>query len=964
MRREIGCDEIDEQLMLSIDTRRTTHSQEIADETDGLSFENANGNNPGEFPTTQVEIDNYQLLDVIGRGGMGVVWRAKQLHPIQRLVAIKILKGELADAKFLKRFVVERQALAKINHPDIANVLDAGITSNGLPFIVMDLADGVPLDDYCDSNRLSVFQRIELIERIARAMNHFHDMGIVHRDLKPSNILVSGEPKDPQLKIIDFGIAKLVASNTQLATQTGELLGTPEFMSPEQATLSKQNVDRRSDVYSLGTMLYQAITGSTPLSASGVDADTSVHALLYAIMHIDPPRPSRCLRSKNDLPYFASRRATTTKYLLRHVQGDLDWIVLKSLQKQPEDRYPNAAEFADDLERFTNMQPIVARPPTPVYRFKKLFQRRKAVAILSAILVATIFLFVAIAISFQHFQQVKRQQQIAQDNLQITQDMRHVIKELSTIATWQTPVGGLSEKQRKLAEEVWGQTSIAIAESKTRSQNVPSTSDCHEWLNRAQAKLHAQLAGQRLVDDLQAALGTAMTYDFRTEDYRYQEAISEVESAFFEYGIDPYTDDPDDIARELRQLPDIFEPDIIRAIDLWLAYDLILMMQTKSGLTKKWTLQSIKDGRDTRRLSCWLAIANRYDDDPWRTQMRLAMADLDPERLEKLALKQLNELAEHPPVTITAYAIALHTVGQADLAVEQLELAFLNYCDDGWIAANLGRYYLRTKGEYLSAAGYLRSAVALRPADIDLKVSLAEALHCSGLSSQSLQLIQGIVESHPHHDRAQMIWAVSLEANGQRKKGISILEKLAKPNDSIVARCYLASMLFRDQQFKEARDTLAPFFDSSWKFASDHVDSRYEKVIVCTMQQVLLKLKKKEEARDVLHHALAAFPDDIEVLLRHGTLLFELGQCDDAIDYLVKAQKQAPNHFDTNRIVAMAFTRKGQFKESIPYYEAALRAQPNDTIVLAGLRYARFQNGSRGLFSFANGFVMSFFIDQ
>jgi serine/threonine protein kinase/Flp pilus assembly protein TadD len=322
----------------------------------------------------------YVLRQVLGQGGMGSVWMAEQTEPIRRKVAVKVVKAGLDSNQVLARFASERQVLALMNHPNIARVLDAGATPSGRPYFVMELVDGTPLTTFCDEERLSLRQRLELFVTICQGAQHAHQKGIIHRDLKPSNILVATCDARPVPKIIDFGVAKATGeklTERTVFTQLGAVIGTLEYMSPEQAQLNQLDIDTRSDIYSLGVLLYELLTGTTPLGHETM-RDCAFDELLRRIREEEPPRPStRMSQSRALWSQIGERRKLAPAQLTKVLRGDLDWIVMKALEKDRARRYETANGLAMDLQRYLHNEPVLARPPTRVYRFQKLVRRHK-----------------------------------------------------------------------------------------------------------------------------------------------------------------------------------------------------------------------------------------------------------------------------------------------------------------------------------------------------------------------------------------------------------------------------------------------------------------------------------------------------------------------------------------------------------------------------------------------------------
>jgi hypothetical protein len=341
-------------------------------------------------------VGRYRLLQRLGEGGCGVVYLAEQEEPVRRKVALKVIKLGMNTRSVIARFEAERQALALMDHPNIARVLDAGATESGRPFFVMEFVQGVKITDYCDANHLDAPQRLHLFIQVCHAIQHAHQKGVIHRDIKPSNILVVVNDDVPMPMVIDFGIAKAtegkLTDNTTF-TAMGQFIGTPAYMSPEQAGMSGLDVDTRSDIYSLGVLLYELLTGRTPfdqdkLLRSGFDE------MRRTLREDEPQRPSVLLTSltNTDLAATAQRRHVEPPKLISFVKGDLDWIVMKALEKDRARRYETANGLAMDVQRYLNNEPIIARPPSRIYRLQKLARRNK-VSFIAGASVATALLF-------------------------------------------------------------------------------------------------------------------------------------------------------------------------------------------------------------------------------------------------------------------------------------------------------------------------------------------------------------------------------------------------------------------------------------------------------------------------------------------------------------------------------------------------------------------------------------------
>ena len=357
---------------------------------------------PPPAEASGTEIGPYKLHQQIGEGGMGTVFLARQTEPVKRLVALKVIKAGMDSRAVLARFEAERQALALMDHPNIAKVFDAGATPAGRPYFVMELVKGVPITRYCDDNRLTPRDRLALFVQVCQAVQHAHVKGVIHRDLKPSNVLVAPYDGRPVVKVIDFGVAKAAGqplTERTLLTGFGAVIGTPEYMSPEQAELNNQDIDTRSDVYSLGVLLYEILTGTTPLTRKRIK-ESALADLLRLVREEEPPRPSTRLSATDELPSIAANRGMEPKKLSGLVRGELDWIVMKCLEKDRNRRYETANAFAADVQRYLDDEQVQACPPTAGYRLRKFARRNRAVlAAATVTALGVIVAVVALAVS-------------------------------------------------------------------------------------------------------------------------------------------------------------------------------------------------------------------------------------------------------------------------------------------------------------------------------------------------------------------------------------------------------------------------------------------------------------------------------------------------------------------------------------------------------------------------------------
>jgi len=349
------------------------------------------------------QVGRYKLLSVLGEGGMGIVYLAEQQHPIKRLVALKVIKPGMDSKRILARFEAERQVLALLDHSNIAHVYDAGTTEAGRPYFVMEYVKGLTITENCDRRKLTIEDRLNLFLQVCHAVQHAHQKGIIHRDIKPSNILVSTQDNQAVPKIIDFGIAKALSqplTEQTLATEENQLLGTPEYMRPEQADMAREDIDTRSDIYSLGVLLYVLLTGVLPF-ASDTLRTGGIDRIRQIIRESDPKTPSTRLMSLGEeAKKVAERRCTEVATLAKCLRKELEWIPLKAMRKERTERYRSASEFSDDIENYIKGAPLIAGPLTAAYRFKKFLRRNKALVTGIAAVLAVLIAGVAVSTLF------------------------------------------------------------------------------------------------------------------------------------------------------------------------------------------------------------------------------------------------------------------------------------------------------------------------------------------------------------------------------------------------------------------------------------------------------------------------------------------------------------------------------------------------------------------------------------
>jgi serine/threonine protein kinase/Flp pilus assembly protein TadD len=402
----------------------------------------------------------YTLQEKIGEGGMGEVWVAKQTEPVKRKVALKLIKTGMDSKAVLARFEQERQALALMDHPNIARVLDGGLTPDGRPFFVMELVNGLPLSKFCDRSRLTPKDRLELFVPICQAVQHAHQKGIIHRDLKPANILVTILDGKPAPKVIDFGVAKATAgklTDESLPTQFGAVLGTYDYMAPEQAGYCGEDIDTRADIYSLGVILYELLVGLRPLDAKRL-RKAELTERIRIIREEEPPKPSTRLSTAAALPELAALRQIEPKKLMALLRGELDWVVMKCLEKQRDRRYETANGLGRDIQRYLADEPVEARPPSVSYRLRKLLRRNKgSVLAASLVLLALVGGVIGTTLGMIHADQARRREAEQRTNAEKARDRtRQALDAMTSSVTGDslTAQKAIGDEQKKFLSEV------------------------------------------------------------------------------------------------------------------------------------------------------------------------------------------------------------------------------------------------------------------------------------------------------------------------------------------------------------------------------------------------------------------------------------------------------------------------------------------------------------------------------
>jgi serine/threonine protein kinase/Flp pilus assembly protein TadD len=673
----------------------------------------------------------YKLLERIGEGGFGVVFLAEQTVPVRRKVALKVLKPGMDTRQVVARFEAERPALAIMDHPNIARVFDGGVTPSGRPFFVMELVKGVPITDFCDQNQLTPRQRLELFVPVCQAVQHAHQKGIVHRDLKPSNVLVSRHDTTPVVKVIDFEVAKALGrqlTDKTLFTGVGQIVGTPLYMSPEQAGMSDLDVDTRSDIYSLGVLLYELLTGSTPFTTERFKR-AAYDEIRRIIREEEPPKPStRLSESKGALPSISAQRQTEPAKLTRLVRGELDWIVMKALEKDRNRRYETANGFAMDVQRYLADEAVQACPPSALYRFRKFARRNKAMIAFTG-LVLLILLTVTGGIGWNLRDRAARQTAVEQEvNLALKE-----AEQLQEQSKWPEALSAVKRAQGLLAGG--------------------GTDELRERVRQHRKDLEMVLRLEEI--PLLSSEFKENKLDFETADRAYTQA-------FGDYGIDVVQLPVDEAAACIRARSGVTTA-LAAALDFW------AIVRGKEDKAGPLTLT---------------ALAQAIDPDPWRRQVREAVKQKDTKALAALAASP--ELLRQPPTSLLVLARALHAGGLAEGEIELLRKAQRQYPGDYWINRSLASALYSMgppyRDEFISFA---RAALAVRPQSSAAHSDLGIALRQQGKVDQAIACYHKAIELDPKNANAYSCLGRAFQEQQKLDEAIAEYRKAIEldPND-------------------------------------------------------------------------------------------------------------------------------------------------------------------------------------
>lgn len=898
----------------------------------------------GAVVEPDMQIGRYKLRELIGEGGMGEVYVAEQTTPLRRKVALKVIKPGMATKQIVGRFEAERQALAMMDHPHVAKVLDGGTTPTGQPFFVMELVRGMPITGYCDQLRLTTQERLELFLKVCGAVQHAHQKGIIHRDLKPSNVLVPEIDGQAVPKVIDFGVAKAVSEKLTehtLYTEFAQVIGTPLYMSPEQAGSGVVDIDTRSDVYSLGVLLYELLTGRTPfdrqtLRRSGFDEFRRI------LREEDPARPSDAVSTLNAaaLSTISFQRGIEPHRLHNVIRDELDWIVMKALEKDRSRRYESASALAVDVERYLADEPVSACPPSTAYQLKKVFRRHRTPVLTAGVLLTALVLTVVMALTL-----AVRERESATRRL----DIQRAISEALTKATelrGQARAAGFGDLnalsaareqilraqalvesgsvEPRLVAQVW-QLADALDEE-TRDQQLLAALDA-AWLAEPTLSWDRRFASEQSVRTLRDAVtadglvvgqGDAAEAAARIRG-RQEKVRSEIVAALYEW----YVALAPPIGVSLKRLTEVDHVSPIspagrdgrlkrgdRIVGIGQGPNASItstaemtrrqirqLVHGEPGTAVRLQVQSstaeesqtIEIRRDTTAPWLW-AVVQAADPDPWRRRVREAS------ELEDLALRQatLEEL-----------------VAEADLSHQPVR--FLNQ-----LAAQLARAKAID-----SSLALLREVWQLHPDDIGTNISLAICL-------RRLQPAQ-LEESLRYYSVAISLWP---ESGLLRNMRGFVFTQLGKNAEAIAD--YREAIRVGGRKKHVAHDNLGNTLGRMGRLEESVAEHRAAIRIKPDFYKAhrnlgisLAEQGKLEEAVSAFREAIRHKPDYYETFVSLGVALKWQGKLEEAVTEYRRAIQVKPKHHDAYLKLGLALAAQGKWKEAISEYREAVRLRPD-----------------------------------
>jgi tetratricopeptide (TPR) repeat protein/serine/threonine protein kinase len=857
-------------------------------------------------------IGPYKLLEQIGEGGFGVVFVAEQQHPVRRKVALKVIKPGMDTRQVIARFEAERQALALMDHPNIARVLEAGETSSGRPYFVMELVRGPAMTEYCDQHNLPVRERLELFIDVCQAVQHAHQKGIIHRDIKPSNVLVTLHDGKPVVKVIDFGIAKAMGqqlTEKTLFTNFAQMIGTPLYMSPEQAEMTGLDVDTRSDIYSLGVLLYELLTGTTPFDKERLK-QAGFDEIRRIIREEEPPKPSTRMSTVcHAAPTASTHRQSDPRKLSRLYRGELDWIVMKALEKDRNRRYETASAFAADVRRYLNDDPVQARPASAMYRFRKFARRNKTALGMASFVLVTVMALTGSAV-WMGLQKAARR---AETNRAVT-----------TAVTQTETLLAEGDKQTDHPER-WQTTAQLAEKAVERADDLAATGEATQELvqrvREARAAVNAAVGDSRLLVQLdrihleKAAAGKGTGFDATRTAALYKQALQD-------YGVDLAM--PAETAERVRSSR--LRETLLDALEDWWG-------ATDNGAERE-QMKKLLD-------AAWPAP------NAFRQRWREAFARRDVAGLLQLAGSP--QAQSQSPVAAVKMALALVSVNERSAAERLLRSWQESYPGDFWLNHDLGMLLLHQQPE--EAVRYLTAALALRPDSPPVHNNLGVALKAKGDGEGAIREFRAALRIEPNLAMAHFNLGNALFAQKDLEGAIGEFQATLDIDPKYPrARKRLGEALFEKKDLEGAIDA----FREATRVAPQDADARV------SLGFALHANGDREGAIREYRVALGIDPKNSKTHYNLGCVLDEMKDGEGAILAYREAIRMDPKDARAHSNLGKVLTDNKDFKGAIDEYRSALAIDNKDATAHIGLGNALFaKNDLEGAIgAFSDGIVV------
>ncbi|MBL8892692.1 MAG: protein kinase [Planctomycetaceae bacterium] len=726
----------------------------------------------GEKPGDQ--IGPYRLLNIIGEGGFGVVFHAQQDQPIRRDVALKVIRPGMDSRQIVSRFAAERQALAVMDHPNIAKVLEASTTNSGRPYFVMELVRGEPIIGYCQKKSLALRQRLELFIELCHAIGHAHSKGIIHRDIKPSNVLVTVLNNRATVKVIDFGVAKAISSQwseRSMQTAMGSVVGSLEYMSPEQANLNPWDIDTRSDIYSLGALLYELLTGTPPLDSTQLRRVGLLEALRL-VREQEPQRPSYRMKCAEMSQSAASVPGAKIDFSSSSIRGDLDWITLKSIDKNRNRRYQSALDLGEEVQRYLHGKPVLAHPPSTLYYVRKHLLRNYRAWILTAMSLTLIGWFA--------FWQWNARLQQAQQNLVHVQRVQLALGNASAmlVAAEESTIGQSAP---------WTAARAAVGRLQELMEIHPVDAPTDSSVALFLANFQQRDRSRRLAEQIEQVVMMSAT---QPDLSNWEQMDEQFQELFLHEGIDPERQSPQEVATAIRT--HVSAVPLTDALELWIG--------TKGQIS---ALGGVKATAANMQPMAEAMLA--ADSDPVRSGIRKLLysgkrfsgADVD-------AVIAGQDLGNQSPRTLSWLATMYHSAGASDLADAIFYRALDQFPDDFMLNFDFA-YTLENQQRWPEAIRYFLRCTALRPEVAGVWRALGNAYQQNGELSRATEALTKAARLAPRHWPTQIDLGKLLVQQGQYLEAETLLAQASK-NDCDVPALFLtlAEAYFQLKRFEDA----------------------------------------------------------------------------------------------------------------------------------------------------------------